>query len=118
MLKNNHIDVNEGKIKGYLYLEDISGFCRIFKNVTKILGFHLMFKTNDLQDIINSSMGNDISVTINNLYLYVPNLIPNVETQVKINEATQNNYEKSSDEYYTERRVKSDLIILADTGSS
>ena len=52
MLINNHTDVNKGKIKGYLYLEDIFGFCKTFKKVTKNLGFHLSFRTNDLQDII------------------------------------------------------------------
>ena len=50
MLINNHTDVNKGKIKGYLYLEDIFGFYKTFKKVTKNLGFHLSFKTNDLQD--------------------------------------------------------------------
>ena len=28
MLINNHTDANQGKIKGYLYLEDIFGFCK------------------------------------------------------------------------------------------
>ena len=28
MLINNHTDPNIGKIKGYLYLEDIFGFCK------------------------------------------------------------------------------------------
>ena len=46
-LINNHIDANRGKIKGYLYLEDLFGFCKTFKKVTKNLGFHLQFKTND-----------------------------------------------------------------------
>ena len=95
MLINNHIDANRGKIKGYLYLEDIFGFCKTFKKVTKNLGFHLSFKTNDLQDIIYTSMTDDINVTINNLYLYVPNLMRSVETQVMFNEATQNNYKIS-----------------------
>ena len=45
MLVNNHIDANKGKIKGYLYLEDIFEFCKSFKKVTKNLGFHLMLKT-------------------------------------------------------------------------
>ena len=36
-------------------------------------------------------MADDINVTINNLYLYVFNLIPSVETQVMFNEMTQNN---------------------------
>ena len=31
LLINNHTDANEGKIKGYLYLEDIFGFCKFFK---------------------------------------------------------------------------------------
>ena len=52
MLIDNHTDANKGKIKGYLYLENIFGFCKTFKKVTKNLGFHLTFKTNDLQNII------------------------------------------------------------------
>ena len=31
MLINNHTDANKGKIKGYLYLEDFFGFCKISK---------------------------------------------------------------------------------------
>ena len=118
MLINNHIDANRGKIKGYLYLEDIFGFCRTFKKVTKNLGFHLILKTNDLQDIIYTSMTDDINVTINNLYLFVPNLIASVETQVRFNEATQNDYKISYDEWFTERRIISDTITQLDIGSS
>ena len=118
LLINNHTNANKGKIKGYLYLEDIFGFCKTFKKVTKNLGFHLMFKTNDLQDIIYTSMTDDINVTIKNLFLYVPNLIPSVETQVMFNETTQNNYKISYHERYTERRVISDMINQLDIGSS
>ena len=118
LLLNNHTEASKGKIKRYLYLEDISGFCKTFKKVTKNLGFHLTFKANDLQNIIYSSMADDINVTINNLYLYVPNLIPSVETQVIFNEATQNNYKISFDEWYTERRVISDTITQTDIGTS
>ena len=63
-------------------------------------------------------MADDINVTINNLYLQVPNLIPNVETQVMFNEATQNNYKISFDEWYTERRIISDTITQMDIGTS
>ena len=118
MLISNHTDANKGKIKGYLYLEDIFGFCETFKKVTKNLGFHITFKTNDLQNIIYSSMADDINVTINKLYLYIPNLIPSVETQVMFNEATQNNYKISFDEWYTERRIISDTITQLDIGTS
>ena len=118
MLIDNHTDANKGKIKRYLYLEGIFGFCKTFKKVTKNLGFHITFKTNDLQNIIYSSMADDINVTINNLYLYVPNLFPNVETQVMFNEATQNNYKISFDEWYTERTINSDTITQMDIGTS
>ena len=50
-------------------------------------------------------MEDEIIVTINSLYLYIPKPIPSVETQVMFNEATQNNYEISFDEWYTERRL-------------
>ena len=118
MLINNHNDANKAKIKGYLYLEDIFGFCKTFKKVNKSLGFHLSFKTNDLQDIIYTSMTDDINVTNNNLYLYVPNLIPSVETQVMFYEATQNNCKISYDEWFTERRIISDTITQLDIGNS
>ena len=71
MLIDNHTDVNKGKIKRYSYLEDIFGFCRTFKKVTKNLGFHLMFKTADLQDNKYTSMDNDVNMTINSLDLYL-----------------------------------------------
>ena len=75
ILIDNHFDANKGKFKRYLYLEDLFGFCKTFERVTKNLGFHLMLKTNDLQDIIYTTMANDTNVTINNLYLFVPNTI-------------------------------------------
>ena len=62
-------------------------------------------------------MAVDINVTTTNWCLYVPNLIPNVETQVMFNEPAQNIYKISFDEYYTERRVISDTITQLDTGS-
>ena len=117
-LINKHTDANKGRIKGYLYLEDIFGFCKTFKKVTKNLGFHIKFKTNDFQNIIYSSMADDIIVTNNNLYLCVPNLVSNFETQVLFNEATQNKNKISFDEWYTERRILSDAITQMDIGTS
>ena len=103
MLINNHTDATKSKIKGYLFLEDIFGFCKSFKKVTKNLAFHLMLKTKDLQDILYTSMDGDITVTINRLYLVITNLIPSVETQLIFNEDTQNNYKIYYDEFFTER---------------
>ena len=118
MLIDNHTDARKEKINGYLYLEDIFVICKTFKKVTKTLGFHLMFKTANLQDIIYTSMGDDVNVTINRLYLYIPNLIPSVENQIMFHEATQNNYKISFDEWYTERRIISDKLIQHDIGSA
>ena len=52
------------------------------------------------------------------MYLYLPNLIPNIEIQVVFNEATQNTYKISFEEWYTERRVISDTITQLDIGTS
>ena len=89
---NNHREANSGRTKGHLALEQIVGFCKTFKKITKNLGFHLSFETNDLQDIIFTTLGDDINVTINSLYLFVPVSIPNTETQVMFNESIRNNY--------------------------
>ena len=36
LLIDNYTDPDKGKIKGYLYLKDIFGFCKTFRKVTKI----------------------------------------------------------------------------------
>ena len=118
MLLNNHIDANKSKIRGYFYLKDIFEFCEAFKEVTKKLAFHLTLKTNSLQDIVYSSMEDDKNVTTNNLFLFVPNLMAPLETQLRFNEATQNNYKISFDEWYAERRVISDMVAQQDKRSA
>ena len=109
MLIDTHtVGANKGKIKGQLPLEHIFGFCETFKKLTKNLGFHLTLKTNDLQNIIFTTMATDINVTINSFYLYVPILIPNTETQVMFNESSKNSYTITYDSWYTERKVSPD----------
>ena len=122
MLIDNHNvvgqEVNKGKIKGLLPLENIFGFCKSFKKVTKNLGFHITFRTADLQDIIYTSIADNINVTINSLYLFVPTLTASTETQLMFNESIQNNYRIFFDDWYTERRVVSDIITQIDIGSA
>ena len=77
-----------------------------------------MFKTNDLQNIIYTSMADDINVTIKNLYLFVPNFLPSVETQLMFNEATQKNHKIAYDEYSTGRQIISEMIFQVDIGSA
>ena len=63
---------------------------------------------NDLQDIIFTTIANNITVTINSLFLYVPILIPNSQTQVMFNEAIVNYYTITFDSWYTERNISND----------
>ena len=65
-------------------------------------------KRSDLQIIIFTTLANDINVTINGLYLFVPILTPNSETQVLFNESIKNNYSLAFDSWYTERKIVTD----------
>ena len=49
-----------------------------------------MLKTTNLQHIIYTSMGDDINMTFNSLYLHILFLKSSVETQIMFIEATQN----------------------------
>ena len=104
-IDNHAVEINKGKIKGYLALEHIFGFCKTFKKITKNLGFHLRFEMNDLQDIIFSTIADDIHVTINSLNLFVPKLIPSTSTQFMFNEAIMSNYTITFHSWYTERKI-------------
>ena len=74
---------------------------------------------NDLQDIIFSTIANDINVTINSLYLYVPKFIPSTSTQVMFNEAIMNIYTITFDSWYTERKISNDgRELQVDIGSA
>ena len=110
-------EVNKGKIKGQLALENFFGFCKSFKKITKNLGFHITFRTADLQDIIFTSIDN-INVTLNSSYLFVPTLAAHTGTQLMFNESTQNNYRILFDDWFTERRVVTDAITQIDIGSA
>ena len=74
---------------------------------------------NDLQDIIFTTIANDINVTINSLYLFIPKLIPTTTTQVMFNEALMNNYTITFVSWYTERKISNDGRELeVDIGSA
>ena len=116
---NNHTDANKGKIEGHLPLEHIFRFCRMFKKITKTLEFHLLYKMSDLQDIMFTTIGTDINITINSLHLYVPISIPDSQTQVLFNESVMNNYRITFDSWYTEPKISNDGTELqVDIGSA
>ena len=71
---HNLAAANKGKIKGYLPLEQTFGFCKTFKKITKQLGFQLTLKTADLQDIIYTTLGDDIKVNFNKTIFICTNI--------------------------------------------
>ena len=77
LLLNNHdIAANEGKTKGQLPLEHVFGFCKTLKKITKQLGFHLTFKFADLQDIIYTTLGDNIKVNFINYFYTIQYSFP------------------------------------------
>ena len=123
ILINNHniagSEVNKGKIVGQLPLEHIFGFCKTFKKITKGLGFQLTLKTINLQDILYTTIGDAINVTINSLYLFVPTLIPDAATQSMFNNSIKNNFSLKFDSWTSERKVvNTQLEYQVDIGSA
>ena len=119
LIDNQTVVANRGKIKGQLALEHIFGFHKTFEKITKNLGFHLTFKTIDLQNIIFTTIATDINVTINSLYLYVPILIPNTQTHLFFDKSILNNSKITYDSCYTERKISTDGNELqVDIGSA
>ena len=60
-------------------------FFKTFRKITKNLGFHITFKTADLQDIIYTSLAIDIEVATKKLYLYIPIFVPSAEMPAMLN---------------------------------
>ena len=48
--------------------------------ITKNVRFHLTFKTTGYYDVIYTILSDDIIVTNNNLYLFIPTFVPSAET--------------------------------------
>ena len=119
LISNHDLAANIVKIKGHLPLERIIGFCRLFKNVTKQLGFLLSFKTADLQNIFYATLADDIKVSFDNLFLYVPIFIPDAQTQIKFSESTEKILTFSFDSWSTDRKtVKTLLEYQVDIGNA
>ena len=62
LINNYDVEANKGKIKSQIPIQHIIGFWKTFKKITKQIGFHSTFKTADLQDIIFTTLGDDIKV--------------------------------------------------------
>ena len=67
--------------------------------------FPQIFKTAVIQNVIYTTLGNDITVTVDNVFLYVPAFFPDTATQRKINDSIFISFNISFDTWFTDRRV-------------
>ena len=88
-----------------------------FKKGTKQLGFHLTFKTTDLQDVIYITLGDDIKVNFDKLN--VPIFFPDAPTQILFGDSNKNSFRLSFDSRSTDRKtVDTQLEYEIDIGSA
>ena len=106
VLINTHTDANKGVIRGHLPLEYIFGFCKLSKNITEGFGFELVLRaTNRKRDILYTTSGDeDVNVTVNNISLFIPQIIPSPEPQVYFNEPISESFTLSYESWTTDRK--------------
>ena len=70
------------------------------------LGFEFQLKTSNekQKNIYRTLGGNDVNVTINSLYLYIPPIVPSPEQQQFFNEAIRQSFKLSFDYWVTDRK--------------
>ena len=105
LINNHEIPANKVKIKGVLPLEHIFGFCKTFQKNTKQLGLNLTLKTVDLQDIIYTTVGDDIKVNFNKFFLFLPIFIPDAQTQAMFNDSIKDSFLLSFDHWTSDRKT-------------
>ena len=116
---DHEIYANKGKNKGQLSLENVFGFCKTFKTITKFLGFRLTFKTSNLVNFLYNTYADPISLTNFDIQLFVPRFIPSAAIQASFNDSIEDPYSISLDSWYTDRAVGFDgLEFQIDLGSA
>ena len=106
ILINNHTADNRSNIRGHLPLEYIFGFAKSFEKITKGLGFELKLRTsNRKRDIsFTNLVDDDVNGTINNISLFIPQIIPSPETQVNFNESISKTFTSSYESWTTDQK--------------
>ena len=114
---NPDLPANKGRIKGALPPEFFFGFCKTFKKITKQLGFHLTLKTADHQDIIYTTLCDNIILNFDKFFLFVPIFIPDAQTQIVFNDSNKDSFTLSFDFWSTDRKtVDAKLEYQVDIG--
>ena len=103
---NNHdVAAIKDENKGQLALEHIFGFCKTLTKISKQLGFHLTFKTVELEDIIYTTIGDNFKVNLDKSFFYVRIVLPDAQTQIMFNDSIKNSFTLSFDSWSTDRET-------------
>ena len=97
LINNHNLVANKRKIKGVLLLQKIFRFCKTFKIISKHLGFNLTLKTVDLQDIMYTTLGDDIKLNFDKFFLFVPRIFPDAQIQTMFNDSNKDSFILSFD---------------------
>ena len=108
-LNSNHdLPANKDRIGGQLSIEYIFGLFKTFKKISKQLRFRLFFKTADLQDFFYTTLAtldSKSKVYFDTLFLYVPIIIPDAQTQILFKVSLKNSFTLSFDSLNTDRKT-------------
>ena len=117
---NSHVvAANKGKIKGHLPSGQIFGFCKTFKKITKELRFHISCKNAVPQDIVYTTLEDNIRVNFGKLILFVPLFIPDAETQIMFNDSIKNIFTSFFVSRNTNRKtIDIQLVFQIDIGTA
>ena len=91
LFDNHTTQANKLKISDQLRINQIFGFCKMFKKITEGLGFHLIFKTADVQFIAYTTLP---AITVTNVKKSSTSLFTNVITISGKTSKTQQLYQK------------------------
>ena len=117
LIINHDLPANKGEVKGVLPLKHIFGFYKTFKKIIKQLGFHPTLSTAGLQDIIYTTLGDNSKVNSDKLFLFLPILIPDAQTQIVFTDSIKDSFPLTSDSWNTDRKtVDTELEHQVDIG--
>ena len=107
MLIDSHTyEDKKGKLRANFLLERTFGFWKTLKKITKGWGFELQLKTWNEIRIINYTTlkGNDVKLTVNFLYLYIPGLVSSPEQRQIFNKTNKSSFTLSFGSWLVDRK--------------
>ena len=105
----------------HIFLSNIVSVFVQHLKLIKVMGFEFQLKTsNEKQNIVHTILGgNDVNVTVNKLYLYIPNLVSSPEQKQVFIESFRKSFIISFASRVTDRKPSfTDIEYQLDVGSA